>query len=153
VGNVARLAYALALRKGADVDRLLRKASLSRAQMDNPRARVQVKDRKFLNLVAEALSYRYPRPANHAGVTMAKWHCRTPDWYIAARWIGSETAALHHFNLKAQYLRSKSLLFNSLPVSRLEVYVIGCHLKKLLLAVASIGVFTLNGVSPIQLWQ
>jgi hypothetical protein len=43
------------------------------------------------------------------------------------------------------------LLFNSLPVSRLEVYVIGRHLKKLLLAVASIGVFTLNGVSPIQL--
>jgi hypothetical protein len=56
VGNIARLAYALALRKGADVDRLLRKASVSRAQMDNHRARVQVKDQiKFLNLVAETI--------------------------------------------------------------------------------------------------
>jgi AraC-like DNA-binding protein len=56
VGNIARLAYALALRKGADVDRLLRKVSLSRAQMDNHRARVQVKDQiKFLNLVAETI--------------------------------------------------------------------------------------------------
>jgi hypothetical protein len=35
--------------------------------------------------------------------------------------------------------------------SHLKVHIIGCHLKKLLLAVASIGVFTLNGVSPIQL--
>jgi hypothetical protein len=43
------------------------------------------------------------------------------------------------------------LFFNSLPVSHLNVHVIVCHLKKLLLAAASIGVFTLNGVSPIQL--
>jgi AraC-like DNA-binding protein len=56
VGNIARLAYALALRKGVDVDRLLRKARLSRAQMDNYKARVQVKDQiKFLNLVAETI--------------------------------------------------------------------------------------------------
>jgi hypothetical protein len=55
-GNIARLAYALALRKGVDVDRLLRKAGLSRAEMDNYRARVQVKDQiKFLNLVAETI--------------------------------------------------------------------------------------------------
>jgi len=47
--------------------------------------------------------------------------------------------------------RCKSLFFNSLSVSRLKVHVIMCHLKKLLFTVASIGVFTLNGVSPIQL--
>jgi hypothetical protein len=38
--------------------------------------------------------------------------------------------------------------FNSLSVSRLKVHVIVCHSKKLLFIVASIGVFTLNGVSP-----
>jgi AraC-like DNA-binding protein len=56
VGNIARLAYTLALRKSADVDRLLRNASLSRAQMNNPSTRVQAKDQiKFLNLVAETI--------------------------------------------------------------------------------------------------
>jgi AraC-like DNA-binding protein len=56
VGNIARLAYAVALRKGADVDRLLRKANLSRAEMDNRRARIPVRDQiKFLNLVAETI--------------------------------------------------------------------------------------------------
>jgi len=55
-GNIARFAYDFALRKGADVDRLLRKAGLSRAQMDNPNARVRVKSQiKFLDLVAEAI--------------------------------------------------------------------------------------------------
>jgi Arabinose-binding domain of AraC transcription regulator, N-term len=57
VGNIARLAYTLALRKGADVDSLLRKAGLSRTQMDNHKARVEVKDQiKFLNLVAETIN-------------------------------------------------------------------------------------------------
>jgi AraC-like DNA-binding protein len=37
VGNIARLAYALALRKGVDVDRLLRKANLSRVILQNLR--------------------------------------------------------------------------------------------------------------------
>lgn len=57
VGNIARLAYALALRKDVDVDRLLTKANLSRAQMDNHSARIQVKDQiRFLNLVAETIN-------------------------------------------------------------------------------------------------
>jgi AraC-like DNA-binding protein len=55
VGNIARLAYARARQKGADADQLLMKAGLSRAQIDNPEARVAVKDQiKFLNLVAAA---------------------------------------------------------------------------------------------------
>jgi AraC-like DNA-binding protein len=55
VGNIARLAYTFARQKGADVDALLTKAGLSRGQMDNPKARVQVKEQiKFLDLVAEA---------------------------------------------------------------------------------------------------
>ncbi len=61
-----------------------------------------------------------------------------------------EAPVLHHFNLKVQNLRCKSLFFNSLPVSRLKVRVIWCHLK-LFLAAALIGLFTLNGVSSIQL--
>jgi AraC-like DNA-binding protein len=56
VGNIARLAYTLARRKGADVDQLLAKAGLSRAQMSDPSARIQVKGQiKFLDLVAEAI--------------------------------------------------------------------------------------------------
>lgn len=56
LGLIARLAYAFARRKGADVDRLLMKAGLTRAQMDNPEARIQVKDQiEFLNLVAKAI--------------------------------------------------------------------------------------------------
>ena len=51
-----RATYALALRKGVDVDKLPRNASLSRAQMNNPSTRVQAKDQiKFLNLVAETI--------------------------------------------------------------------------------------------------
>jgi AraC-like DNA-binding protein len=57
VGNIARLAYARARQNGADADKLLMKAGLSRAQIDNSKARVQVKGQiKFLNLVAEALN-------------------------------------------------------------------------------------------------
>ena len=56
-GNIARLAYAAARRKGADVDRLLMRAGLSREQMDNPDARIGVKGQiKFLNLVAGAIN-------------------------------------------------------------------------------------------------
>lgn len=55
VGNIARLAYAFARQKGADADKLLRRAGLSRAQMENPKARVQAEGQiKFLNLVAAA---------------------------------------------------------------------------------------------------
>ena len=55
-GNIARLAYALACGEGADVDKLLTKAGLSRAQMDNADARVEVKGQiKFLELVSEAI--------------------------------------------------------------------------------------------------
>jgi AraC-like DNA-binding protein len=57
VGNIARLAYALARRKGADVDRLLAKAGLSPGQMDNPNSRVRVESQiRFLDLVAEAIN-------------------------------------------------------------------------------------------------
>lgn len=56
VGNIARLAYALAREKGVDVDKLLTEAGLSPAQIDNPDARVEAKGQiKFLDLVAEAL--------------------------------------------------------------------------------------------------
>lgn len=55
VGNIARLAYAFARQKGVDADKLLRRAGLSRAQIDNPKARVQAEGQiKFLNLVAAA---------------------------------------------------------------------------------------------------
>jgi AraC-like DNA-binding protein len=57
VGNIARLAYALARRKGADVDGLLKKAGLSPGQMDNPNLRVRVKSQiRFLDLVADAVN-------------------------------------------------------------------------------------------------
>jgi AraC-like DNA-binding protein len=55
VGNIARLAYALARQKGIDADKLLVKSGLSPAQMENPKARVRVEGQiKLLNLVAEA---------------------------------------------------------------------------------------------------
>ena len=55
VGTIARLAYAFARQKGGDADRLLRRAGLSRAQIDNPNARVQAEAQiKLLNLVAAA---------------------------------------------------------------------------------------------------
>ena len=38
-GGIARLAYALAAEKDADVDTLLREAGLSRSQIDDPDAR------------------------------------------------------------------------------------------------------------------
>ena len=55
-GVLARLAYAHADEKGADVDILLRKAGLSRGQIDDPAAHLEVpRQIRFLNLVAEAL--------------------------------------------------------------------------------------------------
>jgi AraC-like DNA-binding protein len=55
VGSITRLAYAFARQKGVDADKLLRRAGLSRAQIDNPKARVQAGAQiKFLNLVAVA---------------------------------------------------------------------------------------------------
>jgi hypothetical protein len=58
---------------------------------------------------------------------------------------------LDHLNQKVQNLRCKCLFFSLLPVSRLKVHVIRYRRLKLLLAAALIGLFTLNGVSPIQL--
>jgi AraC-like DNA-binding protein len=56
-GAIARLAYAHAVEKGADADILLRKAGLSRGQIDDPDAPLEVQRQiKFLNLVAEALN-------------------------------------------------------------------------------------------------
>jgi AraC-like DNA-binding protein len=55
-GGLTRLACAYAAEKGADVDLLLRKAGLSRGQIDDPDARLEVpRQITFLNLVAEAL--------------------------------------------------------------------------------------------------
>ena len=42
-GVIARLAYAHAAEKGADVDLLLRKAGLSRGQIDDPDAHLEVR--------------------------------------------------------------------------------------------------------------
>lgn len=56
-GVIARLAYARARREGVDADTLLRKAGLSHEQVDNPDARLQVKNQvKFLDLVAAAVN-------------------------------------------------------------------------------------------------
>jgi AraC-like DNA-binding protein len=56
IGMLARHAYAHAAEKGADVDTLLRKAGLSRGQIDDPDAHLEARRQiKFLNLVAEAL--------------------------------------------------------------------------------------------------
>jgi AraC-like DNA-binding protein len=55
-GLPARLAYAHAAENGADVDILLREAGLSRGQIDDPDAHLEVRRQiRFLNLVAEAL--------------------------------------------------------------------------------------------------
>jgi len=55
-GGIARLAYAHAAERGADVDLLLQKAGLSPRQIADSDARLEVQRQiKFLNLVAEAL--------------------------------------------------------------------------------------------------
>src|SRR5215472_14327980 len=55
-GGIARLAFARALGKGVDVDALLRKAGLSRMQIEDPDVRISVRSQVvFLDLVAKAL--------------------------------------------------------------------------------------------------
>ena len=53
---MTRLAFACAQEKGADVDTLLRKAGLSRTQIEDPHVRISVRSQVlFLDLVAKAL--------------------------------------------------------------------------------------------------
>jgi hypothetical protein len=55
-GGITRLAYALAEDKGTDVDILLRKSGLSRNQIEDSNARLEVHGQiKFLEFVAEAI--------------------------------------------------------------------------------------------------
>lgn len=55
-GGITRLAYALAEDKGTDVDILLRKSGLSRNQIRDPNARLEVQRQiKFLDFVAEVV--------------------------------------------------------------------------------------------------
>src|SRR5262249_28466094 len=55
-GGMTRLAFARALEKEVDVEALLRKAGLSRIQIEDPHARISVRSQVlFLDLVAKAL--------------------------------------------------------------------------------------------------
>ena len=55
-GGMSRLAYKHALAAGIDLDAQLREAGLTRAQIENPRTPIKVRDQiKFLNLVAAAV--------------------------------------------------------------------------------------------------
>lgn len=55
-GGMTRLAFACALGQGVDVDALLRKAGLSRIQIEDPHVRISVRSQVvFLDLVAKAL--------------------------------------------------------------------------------------------------
>jgi hypothetical protein len=55
-GGMTRLAFAWALGKGVDVDSLLRKAGLSRIQIEDPHVRISVRSQVvFLDLVAKAV--------------------------------------------------------------------------------------------------
>ena len=55
-GGMTRLAFARALEKSANVDALLRKAGLSRTQVEDPHVRISVRSQVvFLDLVAKAL--------------------------------------------------------------------------------------------------
>jgi AraC-like DNA-binding protein len=55
-GGMSRLAYRHARTAGVDLEVQLQKAGLTRAQIENPRAPIKVRDQiKFLNLVASAL--------------------------------------------------------------------------------------------------
>jgi AraC-like DNA-binding protein len=55
-GGMSRLAYKHALAAGIDLEAQLHKAGLTRAQIENPRAPIKVRDQiKFLNLVAAAV--------------------------------------------------------------------------------------------------
>ena len=56
VGTISRLAYARCAAAGLETDPLLRKAGLTRAQIDNPDVRITVQSQiKFLDLAAKAL--------------------------------------------------------------------------------------------------
>jgi len=55
-GIMTRLAFACAQEKGADVDTSLRKADLSRTQIEDPHVRISVRSQVvFVDLVAKAL--------------------------------------------------------------------------------------------------
>jgi Arabinose-binding domain of AraC transcription regulator, N-term len=55
-GGMSRLAYKHARAAGIDLEAQLQKAGLTRAQIENPRAPIKVRDQiKFLNLVASAV--------------------------------------------------------------------------------------------------
>ena len=55
-GGMTRLAFACALGQGVDVDALLRRAGLSRIQIEDPHVRISVRSQVvFLDLVAKAL--------------------------------------------------------------------------------------------------
>jgi AraC-like DNA-binding protein len=55
-GNITRLAYAQAKAAGIDVDLLLKEAGITQQQIDDPGARLKVRDQIcFLNLAADAL--------------------------------------------------------------------------------------------------
>jgi hypothetical protein len=55
-GGIARLAHARCTNAGLETDTLLREAGLTRAQIDNPDARMTVQSQiKFLGLTAKAL--------------------------------------------------------------------------------------------------
>jgi hypothetical protein len=55
-GGMSRLAYKHALAAGIDLDAQLREAGLTRAQIENPRTPIKVRDQiKFLNLAAAAV--------------------------------------------------------------------------------------------------
>src|SRR5271155_4715526 len=56
MGGIARLAFACAEEKGADLDSLLRNSQLSCKQISDPRARFEVRKQiKLLELVAETV--------------------------------------------------------------------------------------------------
>jgi AraC-like DNA-binding protein len=56
IGVIARLAYARAKEAGADTDLLLKNAGITRAQIEDPAIRLNVRDQiRFLNLAADAL--------------------------------------------------------------------------------------------------
>lgn len=55
-GGISRLAYKLAQSKGIDLEEQLQKAGITRAQIEDDRTPIKVRDQiKFLNLVASAL--------------------------------------------------------------------------------------------------
>jgi len=59
-GTIARLAYARAITAGVNVEPLLRRAHLTRAQLDDPAHHLRVRDQiHFLNLVADVLDDDY----------------------------------------------------------------------------------------------